>query len=68
MSDSARPIGEIIAPLIVAAVGVARLQEFLGTFPTPAERKGWIMTWWEDGTISDAEAEMLIQVYQLETA
>lgn len=65
---SVRPIGEIIAPIVADAIGLANLQEFLDALPTGSSRKWWIMEWWECGTITGAEAILLIQHNELEAA
>lgn len=62
---SARPIGEIIAPIVADAVGLARLQDFLSCFDSRKARKEWIMDWWEGGTITAEEAMLLIQHNEL---
>jgi hypothetical protein len=63
----ARRIGELVAPVIAQAIGIARLQDFLACFDSRA-RKEWIMDWWEGGTISSDEAMLLIQHNELENA
>jgi hypothetical protein len=63
-----RPIGELIAPIIANAVGVANLQEFLEHFDSPQARKAWILDWWEGGSITTDEAELLFQHNRLEAA
>lgn len=65
---SARSIGEIVAPLIAEAIGIARLQDFLECLPYPVDRKQWIMEWYEGGTITADEAELLIEHNRLEAA
>lgn len=55
---SARAIGDIIAPILVHAVGLARLQHFLDCFD-PAEREEWIADFLEHHTITASEAALL---------
>lgn len=66
--SGARPIGEIIAPLLFEAIGIARLQDFLECIRQPSDRKQWIMEWYEGGTITADEAELLIEHNRLEAA
>jgi hypothetical protein len=55
---SARPIGDLIAPLIVRSIGLARLQHFLDCFDT-AGREEWIADFERTHTISPEEASLL---------
>jgi hypothetical protein len=48
-----------VPTLISQAVGLARLHEFLGEFP-PGERLKWIAAFKDGGTISAAEADLLL--------
>lgn len=63
-----RSIGEIIAPIIANAIGLARLQEFAAAIHPPCARKAMVMLWWEHGVISSEEAELLIEHNALEAA
>lgn len=67
---SARPIGELIAPIIADALGIGNLQEFLDCLAvaTPENKKWWIMEWWRCGTINGSEAALLIEHNSLEAA
>lgn len=62
-----RTIGELVAPIIVAALGMGRLQEFLDTF-APEDRRYWIMEWWDTGTVSADEAVLLLDHNKLDAA
>lgn len=64
---SARPIGEIIKPIVAQAVGLAHIQEFLDTFHDPCVRRVWIDALLESETISANEAQVLIE-HNVETA
>lgn len=64
---SARPIGEIVAPIIRDALGLARLQLALAELD-PTTRKVLVMLWWERSVISSEEAELLIEFNALEAA
>ncbi len=64
---SAKPIGDLIAPILVQAVGLARLHEFLACF-TPAERVRWIHCFVEGGTVTPEEADVLLECNGLEAA
>lgn len=55
---SARPIGEIVAPIIARAMGLARLQQFLDVF-SDDERKEWIDDFERCHTVDDGEAALL---------
>lgn len=57
---SARPIGELLTPILLQAVGLARLHEFLSYFPRH-ERVEWIANFVEGGTITRDEAEILLE-------
>lgn len=57
---SARRIGNLIAPILIQAVGLARLHEFLACFP-PAERVQWIKSFVDGGTVTPEEADMLLE-------
>lgn len=62
------PIGDLVGPLIEAAVGLARLQQWVGTIPDPASRKWVVMLLYERGVVSAEEAELLIEHNALEAA
>lgn len=55
---SARPIGELIRPLIVRSLGLARLQHFLDCFDADG-REEWIADFERTQTITHEEAAML---------
>jgi hypothetical protein len=57
---SARPIGELLAPILLQAVGLARLHEFLSYFHHH-ERLEWIANFVEGGTITREEADILLE-------
>lgn len=61
-------IDEIVAPIIADAVGLARLQAFVGTIPNPSARKQLVMLWWERGVITANEAELMIEHNGIEAA
>lgn len=65
---SARPIGEILAPIIENARSLARLQEKLMELPTRAERKRDILTLRGLEAISDDDCSLLISAMMLEDA
>lgn len=65
---SARPIGEIIAPILARAQAMAGFQEFLGNCPTAGSRKNLIVAAYENGAIDGSDAQLLIEAYGLETA
>jgi hypothetical protein len=65
---SARQIGELVAPIIAAAVGLSRLQEWLAEIKDPRVCKRMVMLWWEKGVITSEEAELLIEHNRLEAA
>ena len=65
---SARPIGEIIAPIMARAEAMHGFQQMLNRCPTAEGRKALIMAAWERLAISDEDAELLIEAYGLETA
>jgi hypothetical protein len=64
---SARPIGELVAPIIDRAIHVWWLQTLLEDTPQPA-RKALVMRWWEVGSLTADEAELLIDHNNLEAA
>lgn len=65
---SARPIGDLIGPIIEDAIGLARLQEWVGSIDDPAGRKWMVMFLYERGVITSAEADLLIEHNALEVA
>lgn len=67
MSD-ARPIGELIKPIVLKAVGLARLQEFLDCFNDPADRREWIGDFLRGNVITPDEARLLLEHNKLEEA
>ncbi len=67
MSD-ARPIGEILAPIVARAGRMASFQALINDVTTPEGRKQMIVTARLGDLITEDEARLLIEVYQLETA
>lgn len=65
---SARPIGEIIAPIMARAVAMYGFQTMLNRVDTPEARKTLILAANEAGAIDAEDTSLLIQAYQLETA
>lgn len=65
---SARAIGDIIAPILFEAVGIANLQLLLEGIDTLAGRKHFVMSWYEQGFITADQAELLIEHNHLEAA
>lgn len=65
---SARSIGEIVAPLIAEAVGIANLQLMLEQVDKPSTRKWLVMSWYQRDFITASEAELLIEHNRLEAA
>lgn len=65
---SARPIGEILAPIIARCAAMRSFQDMIGALETAESRKQMIMFARAGDLISDDETSLLIQVYQLETA
>lgn len=64
----ARPIGEIIAPIVARAEKLQAFQSVLNALPTPAERKIAIMDAHCFRLIDMNDTRLLIEAYQLETA
>lgn len=65
---SARPIGEIIKPILARARAMHGFQALLNGCPTPECRKNLIVAAYENGAIDGPDAQLLIEAYQLETA
>jgi hypothetical protein len=65
---SARPIGELIAPIMARLQTAMVFQSLLQRCPSVEDRKGFIMAARSHGALDDQEAELLIQANQLETA
>lgn len=65
---SARPIGELVGPILETALGLARLQEWVGDVRDPAARKWLVMFLFERGVVTADEAELLIEHNSLEAA
>lgn len=65
---SARPIGEILAPMIERTKALHTFQHLINGCSTPEARKQMIMTARLGDLISDEETRLLIEAYQLETA
>jgi hypothetical protein len=55
-----RCIGRKIAPLLLQAAGLARIHEFLECCPAH-ERIKWIASFIGGGTVTAAEADMLLE-------
>jgi hypothetical protein len=64
---SARKVGDLLAPILTQAVGLARLHDFLSCFPA-AERVKWIAAFKEGGTITPEEADILLECNGVEAA
>lgn len=56
-----------IDPILVQAIGLARLHDFLACFP-PAERVKWIASFRDGGTITPDEADILLECNGMEAA
>lgn len=63
-----RAIGEIIAPIVARAKRMASFQAMINELPNPTRRKDMIMLARLGDLITDEETQLLIEVYQLETA
>lgn len=61
-------VADILRPLRIRAEAVQRFQAHLNDLPTPAAQKTAITDAFARGLITGEDAELLIQVYQLETA
>ncbi len=65
---SARPIGELFAPIVGRCERLMWLHRLLDRVPCASAKKNLIMTAFRIGRIDGSEAQLLVQVYQLETA
>jgi hypothetical protein len=67
---SARPIGEIIAPVIADAIGLGNLQAWLDELQDRSfsNRLWWIIEWQSCGAITPDEADLLIEHNHREAA
>lgn len=65
---TARPIGEIIAPIVERAETMAGFQAMLRRCPTSHARKGLILAAYDSGAITSDDARLLIEAEGLETA
>jgi hypothetical protein len=65
---TARPIGEILALIISRTHAMAGFQQMLANVDAAVDRKALILASYEAGAISDRDARLLIETYQLETA
>lgn len=65
---SAKPVSEYYAAIIARTQKMASFQSRLKGCQTAADRKALIMAARSSGAIRADDAELLIQVYQLETA
>lgn len=63
----ARPIGEIVRPIILKALGLGRLNDFLSEF-APRDREAWIADFESNHTITADEASILREQHRLEAA
>ncbi len=61
-------VGTFIETCRVQAAAVQRFQDYLNSLPTPRAQKTAITDAFAQGLIKGYDAELLIQVYQLETA
>jgi len=65
---TARPIGEIIAPILARTRRMMAFQSMLLSCPSAEDRKGFIVAAYSHGVLDSGEAELLIQANLLETA
>lgn len=65
---SARPIGEILAPIVRRCAAMAGLQRLIADIPDATRRKEMILLARRGNLITDEEASLLIEAHQLETA
>ena len=65
---SARPIGEIIQPIMARIRRSMAVQELLDACPTAEARRGLIVSCYTHGAIEREEAALLVSTNQLETA
>lgn len=65
---SARPIGEIVAPIVQRAVALAYFQNRINLQDSPEAKKHLIMLFREVGAIDGDQARLLIEANMLETA
>lgn len=66
--SEARPIGEILQPILRRCAAMAGFQKMINDIDDPVRRKEFILIARLGNLITDEEATMLLQVYQLETA
>ena len=66
--SGARPIGEIIAPILAYAARLAPFQDWINSAPDAGTRKQIIMDAYAMDLIDGEDCAILLQVYQLETA
>ena len=55
---TARPISELVAPIVARAMGLARVQHFLDAFD-PDKREEWIADFEQGHTVDEDEAVLL---------
>jgi hypothetical protein len=65
---SARPIGEIIAPILARIHAAAAFQHFIARCANAEDRKGFIMSAHSYGALDDEECGLLLTANQLESA
>ena len=64
----ARPIGEILAPIVAKAARMASLQSVLAGLSSASQRKRLICAAYENGVIGPDDCRLLIEAHGLETA
>lgn len=65
---SARPIGEILAPIIERAHRMAKFQDILAGMSSASQRKCLIVAAYETDVITADDCRLLIEAHGLETA
>jgi hypothetical protein len=65
---TARPIGELIAPIMERAQRLFAFQRSIAKYPDPTDQKQFILMARDVEVISDDEARDLIAAYHLEAA
>lgn len=66
--EGARPFGAIVADVMAKATRMYAMGLMVETFRTPAERKAFIISMYENESISAQAAELLIESFGLEAA
>ena len=65
---SARPIGDIIRPIVEQAERLSMFQYLLALMPNDGARKRLITDWYERGLLDEDQAAILITAHMLEAA